>query len=86
MLVLEAKLYGSQYQAQILDEMIRTATFVRNSCLRYWMDNKDVGQYDLSALCKNLAKEFEWAKKLNSMARQASAERAWASIKRFYDS
>jgi len=65
--------------------MIRTATFVRNSCLHYWMDNKGVGQYDLSRLCKELAKEFEWAKKLNSMARQASSERAWASIKRFYD-
>jgi putative transposase len=32
-----------------------------------------------------LAKEYEWAKKLNSQARQASAERAWQSIKRFYD-
>jgi len=28
--------------------------------------------------------EFEWANKLNSMARQASAERAWQSINRFY--
>ncbi len=65
--------------------MIRTASFVRNSCLRYWMDNEKVGQYDLSRQCKILASEFEWAKKLNSMARQASAERAWASIKRFYD-
>ncbi|NMG60394.1 transposase, partial [Geitlerinema sp. P-1104] len=40
---------------------------------------------DLSALCAVLAKEYEWAKKLNSQARQASAERAWQSIKRFYD-
>nr|WP_279611177.1 transposase [Thermostichus vulcanus] len=44
-----------------------------------------VGQYDLSKLCAVLAKEFEWAGKLNSMARQASAERAWSAIKRFYD-
>jgi len=85
MLVIEAKLYGNQFQYQKIDQMIRTASFVRNSCLRYWMDNKGVGQYDLSRLCKELASEFEWAKKLNSMARQASAERAWASIKRFYD-
>ena len=85
MLVIEAKLYGNQPQYRILDEMIRTASFVRNSCLRYWMDNEKVGQYNLSGLCKEMAKEFEWAKKLNSMARQASAERAWASIKRFYD-
>lgn len=85
MLVIEAKLYGNHPQYQKLDGMIRTANFVRNSCLRHWMDNKGVGQYDLSRLCKKLAKDFEWAKKLNSMARQASAERAWASIKRFYD-
>ena len=63
---------------------IRTAQFVRNSCIRYWMDNRGVGKGDLSKLCAVLAKEFEWANKLNSMARQASAERAWQSIARFY--
>jgi len=85
MLVLEAKLRGSRRQFAIIDEMIRTAGFVRNSSIRHWMDNRGVGQYDLSALCAVLAKEYEWAKKLNSQARQASAERAWQSIKRFYD-
>jgi len=49
------------------------------------MDNKGVGKNDLSKLCAVVAKEFEWATKLNSMARQASAERAWQSIARFYD-
>ncbi|MBW4535992.1 MAG: transposase [Pleurocapsa minor HA4230-MV1] len=85
MLVLEAKLRGSTKQFAVIDEMIRTAGFVRNSCIRHWMDNRGVGQYNLSALCAVLAKEYEWAKKLNSQARQASAERAWAAIKRFYD-
>ena len=84
-IVLEAKLRGSTRQFAVIDEMIRTASFVRNSCIRHWMDNRGVGQYDLSALCAVLAKEYEWAKKLNSQARQASAERAWQSIKRFYD-
>ena len=83
--VLEAKLRGSTKQFAIIDEMIRTAGFIRNSCLRQWMDNRGIGQYDLSALCAVLAKEYEWASKLNSMARQASAERAWQSIRRFYD-
>ena len=32
-----------------------------------------------------LAKSFEWAKKLNSQARQASSERAWSAISRFFD-
>nr|WP_309732454.1 hypothetical protein [Chamaesiphon sp. OTE_75_metabat_556] len=32
-----------------------------------------------------LARAFPFANQLNSMARQAAAERAWASIQRFYD-
>src|ERR687885_435943 len=85
MLVVEAKLEGEKQQYERLDEAIRTARFIRNSCIRYWMDNKEIGRYELSAYCKILAKEFPWANKLNSMARQASAERAWSAIARFYD-
>ncbi|MEG3930423.1 MULTISPECIES: transposase [unclassified Microcoleus] len=85
MLVFEAKLEGKSEQYQRLDEAIRTARFIRNSCIRYWIDTKGVNRYDLSAYCAVLAKEFPWAAKLNSMARQASAERAWSSIARFYD-
>ncbi|MBD2609145.1 transposase [Scytonema hofmannii FACHB-248] len=85
MLVFEAKLEGKNEQYERLDEAIRTARFIRNSCIRYWMDNKGTGRYELSAYCAVLAKEFPWANKLNSMARQASAERAWSSIARFYD-
>ena len=84
MIVLETKLKGTLEQYGRLDEAIRTAQFVRNSAIRYWIDNKGVGKGDLSKLCAVLAKEFEWAGKLNSMARQASAERAWQSITRFY--
>ena len=85
MLVFEAKLEGLKAQYDKLDEAIRTARFVRNSCLRYWMDNRDIGRYDLSAYCAVLGKEFYWANKLNSQARQASAERAWSAIARFFD-
>ena len=85
MLVFEAKLEGKSEQYQRLDEAIRTARFIRNSCIRYWIDTKGVNRYDLSAYCAVLAKEFPWAAKLHSMARQASAERAWSSIARFYD-
>ena len=85
MIVLETKLKGPEEQYGRLDKAIRTAQFVRNSAIRYWMDNKGVGKGELSKLCAVLAKEFEWAGKLNSMARQASAERAWQSIVRFYD-
>jgi putative transposase len=85
MRVMEAKLLnGTAEQYQALDEAIRTAQFVRNKCVRYWMDNKSVNKAVLYAHCKDLAKEFAFARKLNSAARQASAERAWASISRFY--
>jgi putative transposase len=85
MLVLEAKLKGKQSQYDLLEEAIRTALFIRNKALRHWMDNKDVGKNELQKLCAVLAKDFEFAHKLNSMARQASADRAWLAIKRFYD-
>jgi putative transposase len=85
MLVFEAKLRGTNEQYAILDEMIRTARFVRNSCLRYWMDNKEVGRYDLNKYCKVLREQFEWCKKLSAQACQASAERAWSAIARFFD-
>ena len=122
MLVLEAKLRGKQEQCDALDEAIRTALFIRNCCLRYWMDNRGVGKNDLQKLCAVLGKEFEWdaiggmkredspltqifryvtedityravlsfperylaAGKLNSQARQASADRAWFAICRFF--
>lgn len=85
MLVFEAKLEGEKWQYEKLDEAIRTARFVRNSCLRYWMDNKNIGRYELSAYCAVLANLFDFAGKLNSMARQASAERAWSAIAHFFD-
>jgi len=85
MLVLEAKLKGNTEQYNLIDEAIRTALFVRNKALRYWMDNRGTNKYDLSAQCAVLAKEFDFAKKLNSQARQSSAERAWSAINRFFE-
>jgi putative transposase len=87
MLVFESKLDGMQQQYDALDDAIRTARFIRNSCLKYWQENRGVGRYDLSRYCAVLADcpDFPWAKKLNSMARQASAERAWSAISRFFD-
>jgi len=84
MLVLEMKIHAKQAQYEAMDEAIRAAQFIRNKALRYWMDNKGVGKYQLSAYCKVLAAEFPFAHKLNSMARQSSADRAWAAISRFY--
>lgn len=85
MLVFEAKLQGDKVQYEALDEAPRTSLFVRNKALRYWMDGLEKSRSDLNKYCRVLAQEFPWAKKLNSMARQAMAERAWTSIARFYD-
>jgi putative transposase len=85
MLVLEFKAYRKSKQFAAVDEAIRTAKFIRNSCLRYWMDNKEVNKFDLNKYCAVLAREFPFADELNSMARQASAERAWSAISRFFD-
>jgi putative transposase len=85
MLIREAKLLnGTKEQYLALDEAIRTSQFIRNKCVRHWMENQGVGKAGLYVLCKDLAKEFPFARKLNSAARQASAERAWASISSFY--
>ena len=87
MLIYESKLKGTQDQYTKLDKAIRTGLFVRNACIRLWIDGKAKSRNDLYKHCKNLADnpEFPWAKKLNSQARQASAERAWASISRLED-
>lgn len=85
MIVLEFKTYGNAKQFSAIDDAIRTVQFIRNKCIRYWMDNQEVGQASLQRLCAVLAKEYNFANELNSMARQASAERAWSAISRFYE-
>lgn len=85
MLVYEFKTYGKAEQFTAIDEAIRIAQFIRNKSIRLWMDKEAKSCFDLNKYCAVLAKEFDFANKLNSMARQASAERAWASISRFYE-
>ncbi|MCC5659697.1 transposase [Nostoc sp. XA010] len=85
MLVFEFKAYGKSAQLVAIDDAIRTAKFIRNSCIRLWMDFIGTGKNDLQKYCAVLAANFPFANELNSMARQASAERAWSSISRFYD-
>lgn len=85
MLVLEFKVRAKKEQYKAIDEAIRTAQFIQNKCLRYWIDNKAVRGYDLNKYCRVLAREYSVANDLNSQARQSSAERAWSAIARFYD-
>jgi len=93
MKVFEYKLYGSQDQFKGIDRGIRTTQFIRNKCIRLWIDEitkpkhgrKSIGRYDFNNYCVELAHNFDFCAKLNSMARQAAAERAWASVANFYN-
>lgn len=85
MILLEFKAYGKASQFSAVDEALRTVQFIRNKAIRFWMDGLGKSQYDLNKYCAVLAKEFPFVAELNSMARQASAERAWSAIARFYD-
>jgi putative transposase len=67
-----------------MDEAIRIAQFVRNKCLRWWMDIPGTSANDLQIQCGHLANDFPFAAQLNSQARQAAADRAWQAISRFY--
>jgi putative transposase len=85
MIVYEFKVKGKEVQYRAIDEAIRTSQFIQNKCLRYWMENKGLRQYDLNKYCAVLAAEFPFAEELNSMARQSAAERTWSAIVRFFD-
>ncbi len=88
MLVLEYKVKAKSKQYQAIEEAIRTTQFIRNKCLRYWIDaprEENINKFTLSKYSTVLRNEFNFVRQLNSTAVQASAERAWSAIQRFYD-
>jgi putative transposase len=85
MLIYEYKLAGTQAQYVAIDEAIRVVQFIRNKCLHLWMETRGICKNDLQRCCAVLAQEYPFANHLNSQARQASADRAWFAISRFYD-
>ena len=88
MLVLEYKVKAKPNQYQAIEDAIRTVQFIRNKSIRYWMDapkEAKIDRYALNKYSTELRKEFKFVQELNSMAVQASAERGWLAISRFYD-
>src|SRR2546425_4748883 len=85
MLVFEYKLDATKQQYRAIDEAIRVVQFIRNKCLRLWMDERSISKNDLQRYCAVLAQDFSFATHLNSQARQASADRAWFAISHFYE-
>src|SRR4028119_1406491 len=88
MLVLEYKVKAKPQQYKAIDEAIRTVQFIRNKAIRYWMDapqDVKINRFALNKYSTVLRNDFSFVKDLNSMAVQASAERGWVAISRFYD-
>lgn len=90
MRVIEFKIKATQTQQLAILEAIRTGQFIRNKCLRLWMDSNKEDRVNYASLCKfvtTLSNDTDtpFVSNLNSMARQASAERAWFAISRFYN-
>src|SRR2546430_8093077 len=85
MLIYEYKVAGTPKQYAAMDEAIKITQFIRNKCLRKWMDEPGVSANDLQCYCAVLAKEYSFASLLNSQARQVAADRAWFAIGRFYE-
>lgn len=87
MITLEFKLKGKETQYRIVDEMIRTFQFIRNKCLRFWMDGQKVKLSEVNAEATKIRHnpEFPWASFLESSACQAASERTMAAIRHFYD-
>ena len=85
MLIFEYKVDASKEQSSAIEEAMRVVQFIRNKCLRLWMDERGISRNDLQCYCAVLAKDYPFARSINSQARQASADRAWFAISRFYD-
>jgi putative transposase len=84
MLIYEYKVDGKPQQYSAIEEAIRVVQFIRNKCLRIWMDGAATTAHDLQWYSAVLAKHYPFVLHLNSQARQASADRAWFAISRFY--
>lgn len=90
MLVYEYKIKANATKLAAIDGAIRTGQYIRNKCLRYWMDadrEQKINRFALNKYSTIVANDSQmpFAKLIHSNARQASAERAWAAISRFYD-
>ena len=85
MLIYEYKIDATPAQYAAMDEAIRICQFIRNKCLVLWMNERGIVKNDFQCYCAVLAKDYSFAACLNSQARQASADRAWFAIARFYE-
>jgi len=85
MLIYEYKLDGTKQQYAAPDEAIRIVQFIRNKCLRLWMDAQGTSKNDLQCYCMGSTSRSRTAvargqseaahRGLSSLADQAGAYR-----------
>jgi putative transposase len=83
--IYEFRVNPKPQQIDAINEAIRTAQFVRNKVLCYWMDNRGVGKAEMFRYNTLLRKEFKFVEDLNSHACQTATERVLRAVNRFYD-
>ena len=91
-ITLELKLKATKEQKAAIDQGIRTTRFYRNKGIAFWKNSYKEGvSINKTKLYTIINKgvftgpEYDWSpENLNSSARQAAIERAWASISSFY--
>ena len=83
--IYEYKVNPKPKQITAINEAIRTAQFVCNKVLRFWMDNRGVGKTEMFRYNTLLRKEFKFVDALNSHACQTAVERVLKAVNRFYD-
>ena len=66
MLIFEYKVDASKKQYAAIEEAMRVVQFIRNKCLRLWMDERGISKNDLQCYCAVLAKAYPFAHSLNS--------------------
>src|SRR6266581_2087340 len=69
MLIYEYKVDGTRKQYAALDEAIRVVQFIRNKCLRLWMDERSISKNDLQVYeqlqIRNMVKNRHLAKSIH---------------------
>ena len=85
MFIYEFKVYPKASQIVAIEEAIKTAQFVRNKVLCFWMDNRGVGKTEMFRYNTLLRKEFKFVDDLNSHACQTAVERVLRAVNRFYE-
>ncbi|MBE3564609.1 MAG: hypothetical protein IMW90_02655 [Thermogemmatispora sp.] len=66
MLIYECKSRGNQAQYDAIEEARRVTQFIRNKCLRLWMNPRGTSRNGRQCFCSQLANGYVFALRLDS--------------------